>query len=174
MNAQRSFGDSTSKKNGGSGDGGSSTSTPNAETSDGGVSVAAAVGVNIAITVSRAYIASGVNIHATVGAFSLTSNADTDARASGSGAASQPPADGSASGDAIGVGVAINYAHVTNVAEIPSTGVVTANGVTVSATMHSKHEFAAEAASGASNADVGVAGSVAINIVTIVTGTKAS
>src|SRR6185295_16359610 len=83
-------------------------------------------------------------------------------------------ADGSAvtaeGGDAaIGVGVAINYARMLNTAVIPSTATIDAIGVTVSATMHSQHEFYARASSGAGGGDVGIAGSVAINIVNLQT-----
>src|SRR6185295_17266465 len=83
-------------------------------------------------------------------------------------------ADGSAvtaeGGDAsIGVGVAINYARMLNTAVIPSTATISSIGATISATMHSQHEFYARASSGAGGGDVGIAGSVAINIVNLQT-----
>src|SRR6185295_3941118 len=167
VDSQRGFADLMSQDNGGSGDG-DSADTPNAETDDsddGGVSVAAAIGVNIAQTISRASLGSGVAITSTTGAFSLTTTADTDATARADGSA--VTAEG---GDAsIGVGVAINYARVINTIVIPSNAVISAHGVKLSATMHSVHEFASQASSGAGAGDVGIAGSVAINIVNLQT-----
>src|SRR6185295_7569113 len=149
VDGQRGFADQLSQSNGGSGDAGAEN-TPDAETEDGGVSVAAAVGVNIARTISRASLGNDVDITSSGGAFTLTSNADTDAGASGDGSAVTP-----SSGDvAIGVGVAVNYARVVNTAFIPSTATIDAIGVTIGATMHSRHEFYAHAASGAGGGDV--------------------
>ena len=164
VDGQRGFANQLSLDNGGSGDG-DAENTPDAETSDGGVSIAAAVGINLAKTISRASLSAGVDIISTGGAFTLTSNADTDAGASGDGSAVTP-----SGGDvAIGVGVAVNYARVINAAIIPSTATIDAIGVTVGATMHSRHEFYAHAASGAGGGDVGIAGSVAIDIVNLQT-----
>ena len=164
VNDQRGFADQLSLDNGGSGDG-DAEQTPNAETEDGGVSVAAAVGINIAKTISRASLGDGVAISSTGGAFTLATKADTDAAAGADGSAVTP-----ASGDAsIGVGVAVNYARVINAAVIPSTATITSVGATISATMNSQHEFGANASSGAGGGDVGIAGSVAINIVNLKT-----
>ena len=164
VNGQRGFADQLSLDNGGSGDGGAEE-TPNAETEEGGVSVAAAVGINIAKTISRASLGDGVAIATTGGAFTLSTKADTDAAAGADGSAVTPE-----SGDAsIGVGVAVNYARVINAAVIPSTATITSVGATISATMNSQHEFAANASSGAGGGDVGIAGSVAVNIVNLQT-----
>src|SRR4029078_7016020 len=76
----RGFADLLSQDNGGSGDS-DSAATPNTETDDsddGGVSVAAAIGVNIAQTISRASLGSGVAITSPTGAFSPPTTARTD------------------------------------------------------------------------------------------------
>ena len=90
VNDQRGFADQLSLDNGGTGDG-DSDETPNAETSDGGVSVAAAVGINIAKTFSTASVGMGVASGALSagGPVSLTTKADTDAAASADGSASR-------------------------------------------------------------------------------------
>ena len=73
--------------------------TPNASTSDGGVSVAAAVGVNIAKTSSQARIGDGADI-SSGGAFTLTTAAATHADASADGTAVTPASGSSVRGGA--------------------------------------------------------------------------
>src|SRR5438105_3194 len=68
----------------------------------------------------------------------------------------------------IGIAVAVNVAQVTSEATIGN-ATITADGVIVQAVMltsgdDSSHHFSAKATSGASGADTGVAGSLAINI----------
>ena len=134
VDSQRGFADQLSLDNGGSGDG-DAENTPDAETEDGGVSVAAAVGINLAKTISRASLGDGVAISTTGGSFTLSTKADTDAAAGADGSAVTPE-----TGDAsIGVGVAINYARVINAVVIPSNATITAVGATISATMNSQH-----------------------------------
>ena len=84
------------------------------------------------------------------------------------------PADGSAvtpeGGDARSASASRSTTPAsTNQVRIRSPSTITSNGITISATMNSQHEFAANASSGAGDGDVGIAGSVAINIVNIST-----
>ncbi|RJR48541.1 MAG: calcium-binding protein, partial [Desulfobacteraceae bacterium] len=157
----------------GAGTSGAAGSTPSASASDGSggsgsVSVAGAVGVNIAKTTTSAYIPdlSGVSPDATVGG-TLTLSAKTDADATAR-------ADGSATGTStsegvgVGVAVALNVADITNEAYVASNASVTAGGLTIEAIMPdtaAKHTFTADAKAGAGSSDIGIAGGVAINVV---------
>ncbi|MDD4600778.1 MAG: hypothetical protein PHQ46_06940, partial [Negativicutes bacterium] len=144
---------------------------PKAETGEGSVSVAAAVGVNVGTSSAKAYTPDGVTI--TAGdtlAIKTTNNAAASAKADGSVVA-KPETDGSKVG--IGAAVAVNVANVTNQATLGK-AVHKVGGLDISATMRDVGEagkedktsnFGAEAASGAGAAEVGIAGSVAINIV---------
>ncbi|OGB31539.1 MAG: hypothetical protein A3I16_04050, partial [Burkholderiales bacterium RIFCSPLOWO2_02_FULL_66_35] len=136
---------------------------PKAETSEGGVSVAAAVGINVASSETRASIGAGRSITSTGGALSVTSKAETDAAAKADG--SQTDAGGTNVG--IGAAVAVNAATATNTAIVSDNANVNAQGLTVQAGMDAdaKNDFVAEAQSGAGAGKVGVAGSLAINTV---------
>ena len=161
---QRTFANSTATSNGGSG-AGDSAAAPNANTSSGGVSVAAAIGINIAETLSRATIVPGVVVVAG-GVFTLRTSAHTDAKAGADGSAVQP----GGSGVAIGAGVAINLAKVVNEAFLPGGATVTSTGAAVEALMTgagSTHDFGAEAKAGAGGGSVSVAGSLGLNIVNL-------
>ncbi|WP_374319346.1 leukotoxin LktA family filamentous adhesin [Aquabacterium sp.] len=141
------------------------TDTPKSETSDGAVSVAAAVGANVEVATTTAQIAKGRTIQAG-GAVSVTSQAQTDASANADG--SQVDSGGTNVG--VGAAVALNVAVATNVATIADNTHITSNGVTVSATERAQDDdktsdFAATAKSGAGAANVGVAGSLAANVV---------
>ena len=141
------------------------TETPKAETSDGAVSVAAAVGANVEVATTTAQIAKGVTVHAG-DAVAVTSQAQTNASASADG--SQVDSGGTNVG--VGAAVALNVGVATNVATIADNTHVTANGVTVSATERTEDDdktsdYAATAKSGAGAANVGVAGSLAVNAV---------
>ncbi|MCK4626137.1 MAG: hypothetical protein KAV00_12545, partial [Phycisphaerae bacterium] len=139
------------------------TESESAETSDGGVGIAAALGLNIADSETRASVA-GVGITAgdtlTVRALS-----DMDASAAADGSAVDP----TNLDVGIGVGVAINVADSVTEASIGSGATVTAGGVALSAGISAKRDsvstFKAEAVSGAGAQDVGVAGSFALNLV---------
>ena len=92
---------------------------------------------------------------------------DTDGSAIASGAAATD-----AGGTSIGVGVAINYVRVTNTATVPAGATIASGGaVTVRAGMATgaTHAFVASATSGAGGGDIGLAGSVAIDIVRLTT-----
>ena len=108
------------------GHGSGGASTPNAATSQGGISVAAAVGITIANSSSRASIPAGLNVVAG-GLLTLSSSADTDATSNADGSAASG---GSA---AIGAGVAITLANVQNLASIDGGAHTTSNGVAVTA-----------------------------------------
>jgi len=167
---ERSFADATSSSNGGSGTGGANE-TPSASTSDGGVSVAAAVGINLAKTSSLATIANGITVNAG-GRFTLSTSANTDAQATADGSAVQPPSDGSAPADAsgggsssdpdddsgdgvsIGVAVAINYAQVSNVALLPGGATVNSQGATIEALSGGTNDFGASATSSVVNVSI--------------------
>ena len=143
---------------------------PKAETSEGGVSVAAAVGINVASSETTASIGTGRSITSTGGALSVTSTAETDAAAKADG--SQTDAGGTNVG--IGAAVAVNAATATNTAIVSDNANVNAQGLTIQAGMaaedvdkgnNGKNDFVAEAQSGAGAGKVGVAGSLAINTV---------
>ena len=178
--AERSHASATDSSTGGSGAAGADP-TPRAATSSGGISVAAAIGINVAKTTSLATI--GAVTVVAGGPFTLSTFADTDAHARADGSAVQPgdssaPADSSessggagapadpTSGASIGVGVAINYARVTNQATLPADASVSAQGATIEALMTNggTHQLGASATSGAGGGSVGIAGSVAIDI----------
>lgn len=126
------------------------------------VSVAAAIAVNVASSKAEASVPDGRNMSAGGGELRLSASNNADASAS---------ADGSAVGDSsvgIGAGVAINVANSSNLASLGS-GFHNAQGVTVEAMMTDTGDrtssFGAEAKSGAGSGDVGVAGSLGLNIV---------
>src|SRR4029077_1464541 len=175
---ERSFANGMSTDNGGSGTG-DAAQTPKSDTSSGGVSVAAAVAINLATTISLATIGP-VRVIAN-GRFTLATTADTDAFALADGSAVRPsdtsaptdstsggssgsPSDSSSGGVSVGVAVAINYVRITNEARAPPDSTVSATGASVTALMHSQHALGASATSGAGGGAVGIAGSVAIEI----------
>src|SRR5262249_15820860 len=144
------------------------TSSPSASNSSGSVSVAAAVGINLANASSRAYIPTGITINAGTGALTLKTSANTDAKAKGDGSASVT----GGSGVTVGVGVAVNLANVVNEAGVQGGAVVTSTGFAADASEtnvagDTTNSFAAETTAGASGGQVGVAGSVAIDIVNV-------
>ena len=180
---KRGFGDTVASHNSSSNSG--STASPTASTSSGSVSVAAAIGVNIANADARATIADGLTIGAgdllTVSSSTNTdANAKADATAvtkASSGAGGSGGSGGGGGSSAVGVGaaVALNVASSTAEGRIGDDD-VTAKGVKVEAVMtpvalpkqgtEKLHSFGAQATSGAGGGDIGVAGSVAINIAT--------
>ena len=157
---QRSLADSTAPVGGGSG----GTATPAASTSDGPVSVAAAIAANISSTSSTATIG-GVTVTAG-GAVGVKATGDTDAKAN---------ADGSVVGAGslgIGAAVAINLANVTVSATVGTGGTVTSDQLALEAAMNGvsgdgTHRLSATSVSGAGAGTVGVAGSLALNIVNL-------
>jgi len=151
------------------------TSRTSANSSSGDVSVAAAIGLNVAESTARASIASGLTVRADVdnnnagtGTLSLQASNNMDATTNADGKAKT-----SSGGDSVGVAVAINVADMTNEASIGTGSTISADGLTLRATMKDlagdapdTHRFGATSLSGASGGDIGVAGSVAINVAT--------
>ena len=160
------------------------TEKPKAETSEGGVSVAAAAGINVAVTTTRATIGSGRKI-TSGGATTVSSATNVDGSAS---------ADGSQVSNAqanvgVGAAVALNVAVVSNQAIVRDNAEISAYGLTVSAQLQKPEKtgfaalfdkfksfvpgstnpeannFSATSKSGAGAGDVGVAGSLAVNTV---------
>ncbi|WP_114325052.1 hypothetical protein [Candidatus Colwellia aromaticivorans] len=145
------------------------TEKADASSSEGQVSVAAAVAVAVTDIDTVAKINKGVIITAT-NDISVSSLANTDAKA---------VADGSAVGGdiGVGVGVGINVANNNNLALIDQGADVQGGNISVSALMKENtvegeddpdntNTFVADATSGAGAAKVGVAGSLALNVVT--------
>ena len=160
--AQRGAGDQAAAS-GGARNSSGTESTSSASTADGTVSVAAAVGVNLVESVTRTQISETSTIDAG-GMVSLQSESDVDVTTM---------ADATAVGGesaAIGAAVGINRANVANQAVVQDGAAITANELTVSATMNDSngdgtHTFNAATLAGAGDTEIGVAGSVAINLV---------
>ena len=95
----------------------------------------------------------------------MKSEANTDGKADANG----KQADGSSTG--IGAAVAVNYAQITNIASVGFGDDITSGGLGIQALMAAGsggekiHKLEADARSGAGSSDVGIAGSLAINIV---------
>jgi hypothetical protein len=150
-----------------------SSSTPEAATSDGKLSVAGAVTINIVTTVSKAWLSDGLTVTATDGPVTLASSANTDVAGEAKGTTATK------TGVGIGAGVVVNLVTMTNLATTGAS-TVDAHGLDVSAAMTPvdnaedstaepdvKHTIKADATAGASNTtDLGVAGALALNIVT--------
>ncbi|MEL6550929.1 MAG: hypothetical protein AAFQ54_11870 [Pseudomonadota bacterium] len=146
---------------------GSSNKSSGQSASKGGssVSVAAAIAVNVANATAQSQIGSGLTVTANGGDLSLISANNMDATATGDGSSAT-----SGSGTSVGVGVAINVANMTNDASIGDNTTLTADGLTLSATMRdmggdSTHSYITKASSGASGGDTGIAGSFALSVV---------
>ena len=130
--------------------------------SDGKVSVAAAFAINIASTTSQASLPDGLTIVAGHG-LSLRSSANTDGTVLANGSAVGAAKAG------IGAAVALNVVTIVNQASVGA-DTITANGLDLEATMtnvggDTTHTFGVDAIAGAGSGNVGVAGAVAINIV---------
>jgi mucin-19 len=167
VGAQRGLADKKATEAGTKGTDGAAA-TPKAETSEGGVSVAAAVGVNIANSTARAFIPDNGTV-TSGGLLTLSASNTTDATAKANGSAvSAEDANGAASVN-IGAAVAINLVNAVNEAYIGEDAEVQAQWVTVEAKRtevagRTSGTVGAEAISGASGGKIGIAGSVALNI----------
>ncbi|HEY1419818.1 MAG TPA: hypothetical protein VGG90_03820, partial [Candidatus Dormibacteraeota bacterium] len=149
----------------------SDSTTPKAGTSDSsGISVAAAIDFNIVNSTSDASLPGGLTVFSG-GNVTFGSSANTDASATADGSAST-------SGDSstIGVAVAFNVAQIENHADLGAGSTVTGNDVKFGATMtpvgsgtpNKSHDVSASATSGSGGGgSIGVAGSVALNVVII-------
>lgn len=135
-----------------------------ASTSEGGVSVAAAVGVTHAESLSTARIGAGATVSAE-GAVALDSRSQLDVAVIGDGSAVSE-------GAAIGAGVAVNVAHQKALTQIVPGAVVNAGSLALSARTGAgltaedeRNDFSATATAGAGSSSLAIAGSVAINVV---------
>jgi hypothetical protein len=138
-----------------------------AKTSEGKVAVAAAVAINVQSAKVTALVPDGVSISA-AGAITVESRATTSGDAASDGQAVKGE-DGGTSQVGIGVAVSVNVVKETNTAYL---GVATHSGAGVNvralqAAGAGTDEFVATATSGAGGSKVGIAGSVALNIVTL-------
>jgi filamentous hemagglutinin family protein len=132
-------------------------------TESGGVAVAAAVGVNAGIATTVAKVGKGRTISSTNGALKVKSTSEADASSKADG--SQIDSGNTSVG--VGAAVALNVGISTNVAVVGENASINTKGLTISAVNVSgeKSDYAAEAKSGAGAGNVGVAGSLAANIV---------
>ncbi|MCP4994985.1 MAG: hypothetical protein GY934_14550, partial [Gammaproteobacteria bacterium] len=136
--------------------------TPKAETSEGGVSVAAAIGVNLASSTALAEIPKD-GVVSSGGMLTLSSSNKSDATAKANGMAT------GAGVANVGAAVAINLVSAKNQALIGSGATMTADWLTLEAKRtEAKGDttgmVGAEAISGASGGKVGIAGSLALNL----------
>ncbi len=131
--------------------------TYNAKTSDGAVGLVGALAVTDLTPETEAYIASTGQITGTTAINIQSSSSTIDATT----------ADGSATIDATGVGVAvgIDLAHATNEASIQANAKLDSPAITVQALTPGSSSYGAQATSGPGGTNVGVAGAVAINLV---------
>ncbi|MFN5854601.1 MAG: hypothetical protein ACK456_01665, partial [Pseudanabaenaceae cyanobacterium] len=129
------------------------------------VSVAGGIALNLVSSIANAYVADNLTINA-AGVLAVQSSNETDASAI---------ADGSATGGApsfgVGVAVALNIVDITNTGTVGNNATINAKGVTLSALTNKSlgndgySNFTVKATSGASSGDVGVAGSLALNLI---------
>lgn len=134
-------------------------------TEAGGVAVAAAVGVNVGIATTTASVAKGRTITSSTGALKVTGTNETDASAKADGSQVDPGK--TDVGVGVGAAVALNVGISTNTAVVAENALINTKGLTIRAVNASgeKSDFAAEAKSGAGASNVGVAGSLAANVV---------
>ncbi len=138
-----------------------------AETSEGKVAVAAAVAINVQKSQVNALVPDGVSVSAG-GAITVASSATTSGAATSDGQAVTGE-DGGTSEVGIGVAVSVNVVKETNTAYLGA-AVHSGAGVNVralQATGAPTDTFLASATSGAGGSKVGIAGSIALNIVTL-------
>ena len=162
LEVQRQAGFAQDKQKDGSA---SKTQQPgSAESSEGKLSVAAAVAVNALDSRSEAYVASGVELQAGgLLAVEAWSNTDAEAEAEGSTA-------GSTATVGIGAAAAVNSIETHTLAWIGDAQ-VTANGIAVNAGTETlgddeANRFSASAKAGAGAGKVGIAGALALNLLT--------
>ena len=131
---QEGFAKDRSSANGGETSSQDKTDSASSDTSGGSVSVAGAVAVTVATSTSRASLPEFTNVIAGngggTGAVVLQAQNLTDAVATADGSAVTKD-----DGTGVGVGVAVNVGTVTNEAYIGAGSSITADGITVEATM---------------------------------------
>ncbi|MFN7716763.1 MAG: beta strand repeat-containing protein, partial [Pseudanabaenaceae cyanobacterium] len=134
-------------------------STGKAKTGSGSVSVAAALALNLNTSVAEASIGDGVTIN-TTGKLSLQASNTTTANSIADGSAT-----GGATSFGVGAAAALNIVNLDTIASIGNSATITANGISLSALNPTASQFNAQATSGASAQDVGIAGSFALNLI---------
>ena len=167
VGAERGLADKKAGETGTKGTG-DAKDTPAAETSGGGVSVAAAVGVNIASSKAQAYIPAGGKV-TSGGLLTLATSNNTDATAKADGSATSGTNEDGSNRINVGVGIAINVVSALNQATIGSGSTINAKWLTLEAKRtevagDTVGRVGAEAISGASGGKIGIAGSLALNI----------
>lgn len=167
---------STRQKNAGVGDTQQQSSTTtaaadedgrSAETSEGKVAVGAAVAINVQSADVQAIVPDALSVSAG-GVLTIQSGATTSGSATSDGQAVAGE-DGGTSQIGVGVAVSVNVVNETNTARLGAAG-HSAQGVIVGATQATGADtdtFEVSATSGAGGSKVGIAGSVALNIVTL-------
>ena len=153
--------DSTTKASGESGkDGGGGSS---------GVGVGAAVSVNVATTTNTVTLSHGADVAATgVVAISAVGFLGAASKAVGS-AISVPSSGGQSQNVTVGAAIGLNVVSATNKATVGSGSKVSGNGISILAQTpagRSNEIVAWGASAGGDTGDVGVAGSVAVNVIT--------
>ena len=146
------------------GTGAASNTTQTAGTADGTISVAAAITFAIIKALVLVSLGAGLVV-ASGGALKLLALGDTDSKAT---------ADGSATDSATGIGaaVAFNDVEITTEAIIGTGATVTSIGLLLGAAMRGPpgdlvHTLEASATSGAGASNIGFAGALAINVITV-------
>jgi hypothetical protein len=140
------------------GSGTETTTASDASTSEGPVSVAAAIGLNFADATVTARFGDGITVMADQ-AVTIRASADADSKGKADGSASKGGT------GTVGAAVGVNDSSVHNQARSGNSA-ITADGITIEAVMKGSgaHEQSAEAKSGASGGNVGLAGSLALNL----------
>ena len=147
----------------------SSKSTPSASSGENGgtkVTVAAAAAIALVTATAEASLEKDVT---TPGSVTLASSEDTDSTAKANGSATK----GTTAN--IGAAVAINLVKITNEAIVDTDVIVNSFGLTLTAAMRTtggadgKHTIDTESTAGAGSGKLGIAGSLALTILTITT-----
>ncbi len=136
-----------------------------------GVGVAAAVAVNVIVHDNIAQVTNGADIE-TTGEVKISAQAEVDGSAKALGTAVTL-----SDSNMIGAAVGVNVATVNNKALVTGASLIEGDGITVEAvtTGSAKNEFVVWGASAAGGTgDVGVAGSVAVGVVTFTTEASAA
>ncbi len=143
----------------------STSSSESGGTGSSGVGVAAAIGVNVETDTNTASVGSGVTIIAKGGAVGVVATNQANSTAKSTGTALDPNSKAN-----IGAAVGLDVATVANQATIGSGAIVKGQGITVLAQLPAGQQndyivWGLAAAGGKD--DVGVAGSIGINVLTL-------
>jgi hypothetical protein len=144
-----------------------STSSSESSTGSSSVGVAAAVSVNVVTVDITASIQGGADVDAGSGSVLVSAKTEVDATAKALGIAVEL-----SESNNVGAAVSLNVVDIENKAFVAAGSIIEGNGITIEAvtTGNKKNEFIVwGAAAGGGTGDVGVAGSVGINVVNITT-----